>query len=82
MAKIFPYSVAFASLSLSQELCITLLRKGLLSHDELDEVFAKGIEAQTSMGSPVNDGAAGLLSEIHEAVEWEWPRGALEGKTR
>ncbi|WP_020085702.1 hypothetical protein [Hyphomicrobium zavarzinii] len=76
MANVFPESVAFAALSLSQELCITMLRKGLLTHGDVDEIFAKAVEAQSSIASPINDGAAALLKDLQQAIEWEWPRGA------
>lgn len=76
MPTVYPESVAFAALSLSQELCITMLRKGLLTHADLDEVFAKAVEAQVSVGSAINDGSAALLKDLRQAIEWEWPRGA------
>lgn len=77
MATIYSESVAFAALSISQELAIALLKRGVLKHDDVDEIFAKAIEAQTAMRTPVNDGAAELLKEYKTAVEWEWPRRGL-----
>lgn len=64
--------ISFAAFTLAHELCLALLKTGVLSREDVDAIFSRSINGNVKIGSQTNLAAAEVLTEIRNSIDTEW----------